>query len=246
MLAGGNLGAPAEASVGLVEVALEARDRAVEDRLVQRLGGLLDHADGAERLPDPGGGLAQLLALGLIRAGGGLQHLPEARQPMAGLRREVGAAVERDALGVEEDGQRPATLAGHALDGLHVDVVDVGPLLAVDLDRDEDARSLGRRSPRPRRTRAPSRGTSGRRSSRSRAGSACPRSAALPSASGPHGRQSTGLSLCWSRYGLVSSASRLAISIRLPARRMTCGHPIDGGSDEGPDGDHGGPARQAG
>ena len=35
--------------------------------------------------------------------------------------------------------------------------------------------------------------------------------AASWSASGPHGRQSTGLSLCWRRYGLVSSASRLAM-----------------------------------
>ena len=36
-----------------------------------------------------------------------------------------------------ESGQPP--LPGHHLDGLHVDVVDVGPLLAVDLDRDEVA-----------------------------------------------------------------------------------------------------------
>ena len=36
-------------------------------------------------------------------------------------------------------------------------------------------------------------------------------SLARASASGPHGNQSTGLFACWSRYGLVSPASRLGI-----------------------------------
>ena len=48
----------------------------------------------------------------------------------------------------------------------HVDRVDVGSLLAVDLDRDEVLRSGRPRSPRPRTTPPPSRGTSGRSSSR--------------------------------------------------------------------------------
>src|SRR3954471_9049064 len=37
-------------------------------------------------------------------------------------------------------------------------------------------------------------------------------------ASSPHGYQSTGLSLCWSRYGEVSPESRLGMSMRLPGR----------------------------
>src|SRR6266852_7629270 len=36
---------------------------------------------------------------------------------------------------------------------------------------------------------------------------------ALSSASGPHGYQSTGLSACWRRYGLVSLARRLDMTI---------------------------------
>ena len=64
-----------------------------------------------------------------------------------------------------------------ALHGLHVDRVEVGPLLAVDLDVDEVLVHQRRGRRRPRTTRAPSRGTSGRRRSRSRAGSACPRRA---------------------------------------------------------------------
>ena len=71
------------------------------------------------------------------RLGDRLQHLAEARHPLARLGREVGAAVERHALGVEEHVQRPAAVAGHRLHRLHVDRVDVGALLAVDLDADE-------------------------------------------------------------------------------------------------------------
>ena len=59
--------------------------------------------------------------------------------PWRRLVREVGAAVERLALRGHEDGQRPATVAGHGLDGVHVDPVDVGPLLAVDLHVDEQS-----------------------------------------------------------------------------------------------------------
>ena len=50
----------------------------------------------------------------------------------------------------------------------------------------------------------------GRSSSRARA-----------SASSPQGNQSTGLSLCWSRYGEVSWASRFAISRRLSTSLYT-------------------------
>ena len=57
--------------------------------------------------------------------------------PVARLGREVRAAVERDPLGREEHGQRPAAVAGHRLHGLHVDRVDVGTLLAIDLHADE-------------------------------------------------------------------------------------------------------------
>ena len=81
------------------------------------------------------------LALGRPRFDHRLHHHPEARHSLARLRREVGAAVERHALGVAEHGQRPAAVTGHRLDRLHVDVVDVGPLLPVDLDGHEVARS---------------------------------------------------------------------------------------------------------
>ena len=53
---------------------------------------------------------------------------------LALLGREVGAGEERPLVGGEEHVQRPAALPGHRLAGLHADGVDVGPLLAIDLD----------------------------------------------------------------------------------------------------------------
>jgi hypothetical protein len=41
---------------------------------------------------------------------------------------------------------------------------------------------------------------------------------AFSKASFPHGYQSTGLSLCWRRYGLFSFASRFAIASRISRR----------------------------
>ena len=62
------------------------------------------------------------------------QHLAEARQPVARLGRVVRPAEERLALGREEDRHRPAAVAGERDDRVHVERVDVRPLLAVDLD----------------------------------------------------------------------------------------------------------------
>ena len=66
------------------------------------------------------------------------QHLAEARQPVPRLGRVVRAAEERLALGREEHGHRPAAVPGQRDDGVHVERVEVGPLLAVDLDVDEE------------------------------------------------------------------------------------------------------------
>ncbi len=50
---------------------------------------------------------------------------------------KVGAAEERVTVRGHEHGHRPAALAGHRLGRGHVDGVHVGPLLPVDLDRDQ-------------------------------------------------------------------------------------------------------------
>ncbi len=66
-----------------------------------------------------------------------LQYLSERRHAVGRLRWEVGARVEGTSVGGEERGQRPSSVAVHGLHRVHVDPVEVGPLLAVDLDRDE-------------------------------------------------------------------------------------------------------------
>jgi hypothetical protein len=81
-------------------------------------------------------GLAHLPRTIAIRRRGRLQHLAEGGHPVTRLRREVGASIERLALRREEDGQRPASGPGERLDRAHVDLVDVGPFLAIDLHVD--------------------------------------------------------------------------------------------------------------
>ena len=105
----------------------------------------------------------------------GEEQLPERGKAVPRLGREVRAGVEGLAVGRQEHGHRPAAAARHRDGRVHVERVDVRPLLAVDLDVDEVFVHHGRGRRRPRTTRAPSRGTSGRRCSRPRAGSACPR-----------------------------------------------------------------------
>ena len=66
-----------------------------------------------------------------------LEEVAERRHPVTRLGRVVRPAEERLAVGCQEDGHRPAALAGHRDDGVHVERIDVGPLLAIHLDVDE-------------------------------------------------------------------------------------------------------------
>ena len=131
---------------------------------------------------------------------------------VASLLREIRAAEERRAVRRQEHRQRPAAGAPREqrMRGL-VDLVEVGALLAVDLDVDEvrvhrggDLRILERLV---RHHVAPvARRIADRQQDR-----LVLRSRASASAASPHGCQSTGLSACCSRYGLVSPARRFAI-----------------------------------
>jgi len=100
---------------------------------------------GAERAGQRLGILQHRLVALAIGARHRLQPLAERGHAPARLRREIGAAPERLAGGGEEHGQRPAALLAHGLQRRHVDVIDVRPLLAVDLDVDEQAVHLRRR-----------------------------------------------------------------------------------------------------
>ncbi len=127
----------AEAAVARVVGRAQVADRVRERLLADRLSGRLDACGCAERADHLGSLAADLLAPLLPRLCDREQQHPPAGQPVAGLGREVRAGVERLLLGRHERVQRPAAMAGHRLACLHADRVDVGTLLAVDLDRDE-------------------------------------------------------------------------------------------------------------
>ncbi len=121
----------------VVEAAPQRPRRLEEERLLERLVRRRPVGADPDVVDELAGGprdLVRLLAVGLRD---GEQHLRERGQAVARLRREVGAAEERLSLGGQEDGHRPAAGAVERDDCAHVDVVDVGPLLAVDLDVDE-------------------------------------------------------------------------------------------------------------
>ncbi len=136
---GRELGRAAEAAPLGVERRADRAGRGRQRRLGERAVGRAQPAGGGERRGHPPGGghdLALPLAVGV---GHRDQHLAEGGHAHPRLGRVVGAAVERLAVGREEHRHRPTAVAGHADDGVHVDRVDVGTLLAIDLDVHEQA-----------------------------------------------------------------------------------------------------------
>ena len=71
------------------------------------------------------------------RLGDRREQLRERRHAVTRRGREVRAGIEGPALVVDEDAHRPASVPGECDGGVHVDGVDVGPLLAVNLDAHE-------------------------------------------------------------------------------------------------------------
>ena len=66
-----------------------------------------------------------------------IQYTDECWPPVALLLGEIGAAPERLGVRGEEHGERPPALLAELVQRAHIDRVDVGTLLAVDLDVDE-------------------------------------------------------------------------------------------------------------
>ena len=65
------------------------------------------------------------------------QHVDEGRFAVARRVRKIRAAPDRLAVGREKHGQRPAALLAEMMQRRHVDLIDVGPFLAIDFDVDE-------------------------------------------------------------------------------------------------------------
>jgi hypothetical protein len=127
--------APEAAVIGIENVAERAQRRARQ--LGSEAARHTDLQAPGHLLQDLAGrALAFLAALGVgLRRG--VQHArkPRPAEPIA--RREVRAPVVRPPGRRAEDRRRPAALPGHHLDGGHVDLVEVRPFLAIDLDIDE-------------------------------------------------------------------------------------------------------------
>jgi hypothetical protein len=130
------LGRAPEAAVGAVRLLHELPRQAAE-----RLGSLgtlpLRRRTLAQRLEDPVGLTLDHVALLRPDLGHRLDHVAPARPTVRRSGREVGAAEERATVRGAEDVQRPSAGTREPHDRLHVDLVDVGPLLAVHLDADE-------------------------------------------------------------------------------------------------------------
>ena len=92
----------------------------------------------AQHFDDPLSGVQHLVAL-LHPGAVELAHqVGEAGTSVARVRRVVGTGVERMEIGREPHRQRPAAAPGQRLHRRHVHAIDVGTLLAVDLDVDEE------------------------------------------------------------------------------------------------------------
>ena len=132
----------AEPAVRRVEHDGETGDRIVHGDVVERP---LSRA--ADPLLKPlrhlRGGLVHVTSTIAERLFDVAQHVGEAGLAVAGLRREVRAGEERFGIRREEHRHRPSALTGERERRLHVERVDVRPLLAIDLDADEHAVHLG-------------------------------------------------------------------------------------------------------
>jgi hypothetical protein len=126
----------------LVEGAGEAREGVGDLGVADADGGVA----GGEVFGDGGGDLFGLvddaLALGDPGHAHGVEELGEGGAAVVGafLGGEVGAAVEGlEGVGLEEDAHGPAAVTGHGDGGGHVEFVEVGSFLAIDLDGEEVA-----------------------------------------------------------------------------------------------------------
>ena len=107
-----------------------------EQRLVEALGSrvrLADLRDGLRELGRPALDLRASLLPGFVHA---LEHVAKADHSHAGFGRPIGAAVKRLERRRQEHRHRPAAVTRECGDGGHINLVEIGPLLAVDLDAD--------------------------------------------------------------------------------------------------------------
>ena len=133
----GKLRRRAEAAEERVDFADEAPCGTVDDGERRQVAGARDREFG-ECFFQCADVLRDRLGLALVGAMDAAQHVDEARAAIARAGGKIGAAPEGFAGGGEEHGQRPAAGLAQQRQRRLIDGVDVGPLLAVDLDVDEE------------------------------------------------------------------------------------------------------------
>ena len=132
------LGCRAEASVDGVEVLEQHPGRLVKLAKVEwplAAGGDFPHR--AQPLGHLGGRTQDLVAAFLPGPVHAQQHSRKTRHAPGIRGRKIGSTIEGLEAGREKHRHRPAAVAGHRLDRVHVDLVQVGTLLAVNFDVDE-------------------------------------------------------------------------------------------------------------
>ncbi len=130
-------GRPPKPAVRAIDVTEQRLGGSRRQRRIQRRGRRrgVDPIDARHQVM---GGPIDLGAAITVRVRHGSQHARKSRHPVAVDRREVGAAVERPPIGREKRREGPAASPDQELHRLHIDVIDVGSFLAVDLDADEE------------------------------------------------------------------------------------------------------------
>ena len=127
---------PAQAAIHGVEHIADLGRRAVEFARPDDDFALRPRLVGEPR-QQRGAVLLDLVGLLAEQACNFVQDVGKRRPAVARLLREIGAAPHRLGIGREKHGQRPAALLAQQVQRVHVDLVDVRPLLAVDFDADE-------------------------------------------------------------------------------------------------------------
>ncbi len=127
----------AETAVMRIERAAEARGRRVQELLRQAAVARRRDLRRRQMLRQLRRLRGQLRPPIAPRGGHRLKDLVEPRHSAAGGLRPIGAAIKRLQVGREKDRHRPAAATRHHLHGVHVDLIEIGPLLAIDLDRHE-------------------------------------------------------------------------------------------------------------
>ena len=112
----------------------DAAIRTVENFNREHLARRFSESDSPQLAEHRSGSIGNLIRLWTISLGDAHQDARKPGHVIAIFRRKISPAVKRDAVGGQEHGHRPAAMPGHHLYGVHIYLVEVGTLFAIDFD----------------------------------------------------------------------------------------------------------------